>query len=378
MEELVYELECISNLYTKICVIPVNIYQLVCVNKTCIIKWDGGDEDIFRVSKYICIGEELCWEFVDMVSTMKSNFNAFCKLMDNTYLRHQSTKKFMSAKTFRKLFFAWASNQDVEFRTPCKSCGFSPRILACDATKIGIHQSVTDIVPVEPVDVMQADLVTPHRRFDRCFLAYILKPTPEEKKASDQAVRKARNHLKIITNVNSPIPNMRSPMNIEGNANLLSVAPSYAKALIEKFLQIKLPPCQHMATMKFLHILSYDAPLRAVIPTPLLDLFRNISLANPPINEIKRFSPSVANFLKAFVDQDGLLDELIINFMSSLCNEIIQIHTADIPPESPNSISSSYNPPKHGRAYYFSPSGQQIRSPRSFSIDLQQKHVSSR
>ena len=39
-----------------------------------------------------------------MVSSMKCNFSAFCFFMNSSYNRHNSARKFMSVKTFIRVF----------------------------------------------------------------------------------------------------------------------------------------------------------------------------------------------------------------------------------------------------------------------------------
>ena len=128
---------------------PINVYMLRCVTGSCTLKWKGANDHIYRISEAVCVGEEICWDFVDMVSSMKCNFSAFCFLMNLSYNRHNSARKFMSVKTFIRVFFSWVSNQCTEFREACNWCGFSPKILACDATKIGISASSANINPIE-------------------------------------------------------------------------------------------------------------------------------------------------------------------------------------------------------------------------------------
>ena len=55
---------------------------------------------------------------------MKYNFSAFCFLMNSSYNRHKSARKFMSVKTFIRLFFSWDSNQCTDLREACNWCGF--------------------------------------------------------------------------------------------------------------------------------------------------------------------------------------------------------------------------------------------------------------
>ena len=237
--ELIYTYDCHSTLYTKICTVPINVYMLRCINNTCIVRWNGDREFIYRISDAVCVGEDICWDFIDMVSSMKCNFSAFCFLMDSSYRRHNSPKKFMSVKTFIKVFFSWASNQQIDFREGCNWCGHSPKILACDATKIGICASAASVEPVEKTKD-EPPLITQHKKNDRYFLSYpptsknLSKNEMEEQKSR---IKEARAHLKYL---------MKSVGNISGNMEeddlkarnevLLAVFPAECKPLLSRIL----------------------------------------------------------------------------------------------------------------------------------------------
>jgi len=136
-----------------------------------------------------------------MVSTMKCNFSAFCTFMTSTYVRYRSKKSFMSPKTFIKLFFSWASNQEIDFRKVCQWCGSNPKILACDATRIGIIQKNCAVSPIEEKDNEENILPTLHRRNNRCFLSYPVKKATEsiaELKEREKIIRNSRSHMKKI------------------------------------------------------------------------------------------------------------------------------------------------------------------------------------
>ena len=85
-------------------------------------------------------GDEIGWDFVTCVTTMKSSFSAFGKEMMRKY---QTTNimagPFMSPNTFIKWFFGWIASFKLDF---CKEidpwCHYNPRMLACDGTHIGV------------------------------------------------------------------------------------------------------------------------------------------------------------------------------------------------------------------------------------------------
>ena len=136
------------------------------------MKWNGQMESIFRISTKVCAGYKILWEFQEMVRRIKCNFAGYCLIVTARYSdRNAESQPIMSPKTFRKLFFSWASHQLIEFREVCQWCGESLKVLAGDGTKIGISMQKISFVPIESVSNDEV-IQTPHRRFDRCFLAY--------------------------------------------------------------------------------------------------------------------------------------------------------------------------------------------------------------
>ena len=95
----------------------------------------------------------------------------------------------LSTLWIQKLWFAWASRQDVEFREPDPFCGWNPKCLAGDGTKIGICLSRA---MVSPIDRRHGDgIQTPNRRLGRYFIASQHLVPAEAKRASE-----AKAHLK--------------------------------------------------------------------------------------------------------------------------------------------------------------------------------------
>ena len=93
---------------------------------------------IFRSSKVTCAGYEIGWDFVETMMSMKCNFAGYCNIMNGRYAKLDKKFKFMSPPVFRDWFFAWASHMQVDFRSQCPGCPDNPKVLACDATKVGI------------------------------------------------------------------------------------------------------------------------------------------------------------------------------------------------------------------------------------------------
>ena len=66
------------------------------------------------------------WGLADLIKMLKCNFSAFCQIMNAKYVRRgYKAGKFVLPKTFRSLFFSWASYQKIDFRSNCHWCGIT-------------------------------------------------------------------------------------------------------------------------------------------------------------------------------------------------------------------------------------------------------------
>ena len=70
-------------------------------------------------------------------------------------------------------WFSWAASMNIDFRTPCDSCGFEPKRRCCDGTKIGVGFRNAKFKEISKPDKPEPVLPTIHRRMDRCFLKNI-------------------------------------------------------------------------------------------------------------------------------------------------------------------------------------------------------------
>ena len=132
---------------------------------------------------------------------------------------------------------------------------------------------------------------------------------------------------------------------------------------------------QLKAATNVLKLLSYDAPLRVFLPSMILDGVENL-LAEPFSQEkfdelvhlVESASITLGPFISAFSKPVGM-DEDVKKFLNHLCQQIRETESHDVEPEDATPLTLSYNPPKLGRAYYFTAHGQQVRQMRPFTID---------
>ena len=378
-----------TTLYTKLCTIECEVFKIVCTNSKCIKVWDGLKENIFRLSRSVCVVEELCWEFTNNVCTMKCNFSSFSKSMDDIYTAHQSAKRFLTSKTFLKIFFAWASHQNREFRRACHWCGESPKALACDGTKIGIMSRNLHITPMESVSQDAPNLPTKNRRNDRCFLRYPKKvpnETIKQQEEKERNIREARLFLKDQTKRKAMDDDKKkkknkneselSPKEIEAQTKaFLNVIPKELVPLFTSYFSQKMSLDQLIATKRVFYLLSFDCALRTFLPSRLLSTIESLlqirTLDEDEIDnvyeECRKYNPALEAFIQSFII-DGRLEKNATSLLTYICSRIRETETDN--PDIPDPLTETipYNP-KDGSFYYFRPDGAKIRDNRHFSID---------
>ena len=90
---------CFSSIQGQYCTCQLQLLRVAFTNW---FVWNGAEEYIFHLSAQVCVGDEICWDFVDLTTTLKCNFSAFCHIMNAKYARRgKKAGNFVSPKTFR-------------------------------------------------------------------------------------------------------------------------------------------------------------------------------------------------------------------------------------------------------------------------------------
>ena len=144
----------------------------------------------------------------------------------------------MSVKTFIRVFFSWASNQWTEFREASNWCRFSPKILACDATKIGFNASSANVNFIE-TPKNETPLKIKHRKNNRRFLLYRSNDSVlsvKDRNNKERKIREARAHMKaIMKSIGRDCQNNEVDETSKlCNRQLLDVFPSLCKPLLRR------------------------------------------------------------------------------------------------------------------------------------------------
>ena len=289
-EKLVFSFDSRAILYTSTAAVLSNIYKFVCLNRGCILRWNGAEEYIFCLSAQVCVGDKICRDFVDLITMLKCNFSAFCRIMNAKYARRgKKAGKFVSPKTFRSLLFSWASYQKIDFWNPCHWYGNILKMLAADATRVGICFKNTNLMPLEKFDSSAAKITIKNRRFDRCFLPYHNKATEittTQRKLIKQKIREAHIHMRTIMSSSNGFlaqPSLSEELLNLRNNQLLEVFPE-GRALLKHLYEISVSECQCIATTKLFYLLSFDALERSLLPVCLLQPLGRLCNNIPPKN----------------------------------------------------------------------------------------------
>ena len=197
--------------------------------------------------------------------------------MDAKYARRgEKAGKFASPKAFKSWFFSWASHQKIDFRSPCHWCGNNPKMLVADATRVGICFENTNLMPLEKFDSSAAEITTKNKRFDRCFLPYPDKATEitiSQRKLIEQKIREARIYMRTVMPSSNGFlaqPSLsEEQLNLRNN-QLLEVFLEEGRALLRRLYEISVSEYQRIATTNLFYLLSFDAPIRSLLPVCLL------------------------------------------------------------------------------------------------------------
>ena len=137
------------------------------MNDNCCLEYSGDQDSIFFLSKYTCAGDEIGWDFVNLVKTSKISFTAFCNEMTRRYqTTNVLTAPFKSVNTFVKWILAWMGSMKIDFRKEVDPwCKYQPKVLACDGTHVGVSiKNMKLHNPVTSIDDASSQITPFHKR----------------------------------------------------------------------------------------------------------------------------------------------------------------------------------------------------------------------
>ena len=313
-----------------------------------------------------CAGDEIGWDFVQSVLRFKTSFSGYCAEMTRRYITAMdNAPHFMSPNTFINWFFAWLASMKIDFRKHIDpQCGHDPPMLACDGTHIGVSIMNMELERTVTGIDLDKEIKPKHKRLDRLLicdkttrkhLRYMcnkkLSKLPEDEILTlEQENRKTQDMLRHIQTKNAPI----------------------VHEFIQLFLSGNKEDVFNNWMAKLLHMLSGDPPIESVVPftshgdilTACVQLQAhnyNVQL----LDDLRRHCVEIAKLLH-YSWSNGTL-QTVTQFIQHLVELVIEVHVNDLDPIQPQVIPGTYYPPS-GVAYYFSPTGEQLRKLPKYKV----------
>ena len=254
-------------LFTLVGAVRCQVLKRLCIAKTCILRWDGKSEYIFRLSTETCAGDELGWDYIACVlHNSRPTFSGFCNIKNDEYsMRNNSCKKFMSPPTFEKWFLTWASHLKGKFTGQKLCCGTYPTMLAGDGTKIGIQPSRQ--LQNERRYKNDLPIKEPLHRYDRTFFRYFRDPGNVNPNESLRILR--TNTANFCSSV------LGSGQFIDQtvfNDAVLEGFPARAWPLFSRLLNGEMDKRESKLCADLFLLLCKDASLSSILPVKLLPL----------------------------------------------------------------------------------------------------------
>ena len=332
-------------------------------NQNCTIKYSGRQDSLHFLSSRTAAGDEIGWDFINEATSSETPISAFCLNITEVY--YETHISFMSRPTFTDFIFSWMSNFKVDFRQPCSTCGYNPKILACDGTKIGIffrNATSTDLMEAPTCD----DELTPvHTRCDRQFFCYKAKDSKECKQRKRQAqqdltyfVAKFENKLDDFKKQHK---NMENRSELERTQSLLTETPVECIPLITKFIEgtsnLSHDLLKHLC--RLFKLLASGSPMTSLFHYRFIPFLLSVLSRSIALEKLKDDMPEIYNILSV-ATCDGEL-EIVTQCFKYIIHTVQEIHSNDRETGSSDNIISGYNPEATGQAYYFTPHGGRVR-----------------
>ena len=105
--------------FTRMGPLQVKYFDTICQMGTCKILYTQAAEEkrIFLKTTHTGVGDEIGWDFIELVHKTKSSFSAYCNELTG---RYQTTNihsgPFMSGNTFISWFFSWITAFKIDFQ----------------------------------------------------------------------------------------------------------------------------------------------------------------------------------------------------------------------------------------------------------------------
>lgn len=357
----------VATIYTRNSPMECRYFNLKCTTGCCEESFQevAKEKGIFFSSSKTAAADEVGWDFVSLVKTTKISFTAYCNDVTRRYTTNSITvTSFMSPNTFIKWFFAWLAAFKIDFRKEIDPwCKYNPKVLACDGTHIGVSTKNLQLEkPVTRCD-KDEDLHSLHRRNDR-----VLFPNRSERRHLMYLCKKELKKIK-------PQEMLDQAIEDEKNRLLLQQLGGMDADLFD-FIQEFVERRQHEEVVysqaRLLHMLVGDAAMSSAVPFNSHDIIREacrqLSMNRPCnqlLEDLNKYCSEISSMFKVAIRHDCL--NMCTNFVMYLVDRIEEIHAVNRPAPAANPIPGTYNP-SSGVAYYFTPTGEQLREMPNYSV----------
>ena len=345
-EEENYVLQGSGILYTRNGPVKVEYYNLLCQQRICEVPYSRSAQEkcIFMSTKSTLIGDEIAWDFIQMVMHNKCSFTTFCNEMTQCYqTNNMMAGPFMSPKTFIQLFFGWMSAHKIDFRKEIDPwCMYTPKILACNGTHIGVSMHHMNIKPIEKQDLPDVIYHARHQGNKRLLI-----PNMQKRKYLCYLCKRQLDKLK-------PSEIYIHEVEQEKSQEFLQYVAATSHPIVYQILKVFIDKTEHDAVLevlaRLLYMMSGDAALSSVLP------FMSHDLIEECIQDIAGNGPTpyaklqkVENFCMELVQlmlvssRHGCSD-MTITFCKYLLSTIKDIHKNNRPVPEVKEIPWTYDP----------------------------------
>ena len=269
------------------------------------------------------------------------------------------------------MVFGWLSGFQIDFQKEVDPwCKYTPKLLACDGTHIGV--SVRNINlhngGITSVDEPTRKVPSKHKRYDWIII-------------SD---RKAREHLKYMSMKVLKKLKEQDILHPEeeqaASIHLMQVVHNKFEDRLTNFISAFLQESETYdekvlyAMGQFLYLLSGVPAFSTALP------FRSHNIVRRAIQEMKthgymqettrlelnKYSTECEKLLHMSSTHNTL--EMSTNFIEYIIEKIELVHSVNNPVQQAEEIPNSYYPPG-GTAYYFTESGSQVQKMPNYAVD---------
>ncbi len=361
------------------CYIIFQVCDRICLQreKRCQLTYCGSQDGLHFLTCETAAGDEMGWDFITMVSNAQVSITSYCDIVTSRY--YFSKVPFMSRNTFTDWIFSWMANFKIDFRNPCKSCKYNPKILACDGTKLGMFFKNVSLSPFESPTCDEE--VTPvHKRSSRQFYSYSEGSNKAEKDNKRQAQLDlqyfvAKNKSNLNEWRNTSVGKREALRNEKDRIeSLKSNTPSEFWTVISEFIELKLPSEVIQSLCPVFEVLASECPLTSLVNYRFVETLSSVLDGTVAMDKIRKDLPEICNVLQK---AEKYNQTQVSEFMKALVRRIVYVHSTDKQTADGDVIVEEYNPETQGRAYYFTSHGGRLRDLPKYNISKQKERTPS-